>query len=224
MATKKTEIVEIRPIEMQEVHLTIVGDTSLIMHAWSEKAKKIMLDAQMGKAKGKAKEFKSPMQDFVDSMYWLTEKPVFNKSDSEEDRQKLYIQAIQRGAKFCFPVTALKQAGISAAYRRGWVKDKMGLRGAFFIDGGFGEMMEIQSDPPIMREDMVKVGMGTADLRYRGEFQNWRASFTLKYDVNGQYDLTSLVNIINAGGTVCGIGEWRPERDGQFGMFHVETD
>ena len=27
--------------------------------------------------------------------------------------------------------------------------------------------------------------------------------------------------IINAGGYVCGIGEWRPERDGQYGMFHV---
>lgn len=221
-AAKKVELVAIKPIEMQEVKLTIVGDTPLIMHAWSEKAKKQMLDAQMGKAKGKQKERKSPMQDFIDSMYWLTGKPT--GGDTEEEKQELFVQAIRSGAKFGFPVTALKQAAISASYRKGWTKDKMSLRGVFFIDGGFGEFMEIKSDLPVMREDMVRVGMGTADIRYRGEFQNWSATVTLKYDANGQYDLTSIVNMLNAGGTVCGLGEWRVERDGQFGMFHIASN
>lgn len=219
MAIKKTEIVEIKPIEMQTTQLTIIGETPLIMHAWSEKAKKQMLDAQMGKAKGKQKERKSPMKDFIDSMYWLTDKPT--GGDTEEEKQELFAQAIRNGAKFGFPVTALKQAAISASYRKGWTKDKMSLRGVFFIDGGFGEFMEIKSDPPIMREDMVRVGMGTADIRYRGEFRNWSCSFLLKYDVNGQFDLTSIVNMINAGGVVCGLGEWRVEKDGMFGQFHV---
>lgn len=216
MAVKKQEIVEIKSIEMQETTLTIVGDTPLIMHAWSEKAKKQMLDAQMGKAKGKQKEKKNPVEDFINSMYWLTEKP-------EEYTMEAFDRAIENGARFGFPVTALKQAAISASFRKGWSKDKMSLRGVFFIDGGAGEFMEIKSNPPIMREDMVKVGMGTADLRYRGEFQNWSATFTLKYDANGQYSLESIINMINAGGTVCGLGEWRVERDGQFGMFHVKT-
>lgn len=219
--SKKVELVAIKPVEMREVKLTIVGDTPLIVHAWSEKAKKQMLDAQMGKAKGKQKDKKSPAQDFIDSMYWLTDKPAASDVDDEEGKMSLFDQAIQNGAKFGFPVTALKQAAISASYRKNWTKDKMSLRGVFFIDGGFGEFMEIRSDPPVLREDMVKVGMGTADIRYRGEFRNWSSTFTLKYDVNGQYDLTSIVNMINAGGTVCGLGEWRVERDGQFGMFHV---
>lgn len=217
MAVKKTEIVEIKPIEMQSVQLTIVGDTPLIMHTWSEKAKKQMLDAQMGKAKGKQKEKKNPVEDFINSMYWLTQKP-------DEPTEEAFERAIRNGARFGFPVTALKQAAISASFRKGWSKDKASLRGAFFIDGVFGEFMEIKSDPPVMREDMVKIGMGTADLRYRGEFRNWSAAFTLKYDVNGQFDLSSIVNMLNAGGTVCGLGEWRVERDGQFGMFHVSVN
>lgn len=216
MAVKRMELVEIKPIEMQEVSLTIVGDTPLIMHAWSEKAKKQMLDAQMGKAKGKQKEKKNPVEDFLNSMYWLTEKP-------EKYTIEAFDLAIKNGARFGFPVTALKQAAISASYRKGWTKDKVSLRGVFFIDGGFGEFMEIKSDPPTMREDMVKIGGGTADLRYRGEFRNWSATFTLKYDVNGQFELGSIINMINAGGTVCGLGEWRVERDGQFGVFHVKT-
>ena len=216
MATKKaaTEVIEIRPIEIKKVTIRIVGDTPLIMHAWSEKAKRMMLEAQMGVAKGKKKEAKNPVDDFIRSMYWLTPMP-------EDGTMESFEEAIAKGARFGFPVTAFKQAAISAAYRMGWAKDKMSMRGAFFIDSDENGMIEIHSDTPEMREDMVKVGMGTADIRYRGEFKNWYADLTISYNANGQYSLENIVNIINAGGYVCGVGEWRPERDGQNGMFHV---
>ena len=216
MATNKanTEVIEIRPIEIKKVTIRIVGDTPLIMHAWSEKAKRMMLEAQMGVAKGKKKEAKNPVDDFIRSMYWLTPMP-------EDGTMESFEEAIANGARFGFPVTAFKQAAISAAYRMGWAKDKMSMRGAFFIDSDENGMIEIHSDTPEMREDMVKVGMGTADIRYRGEFKNWYADLTISYNANGQYSLENIVNIINAGGYVCGVGEWRPERDGQNGMFHV---
>lgn len=216
MAIKKaaTEVIEIRPIEIKKVTIRIVGDTPLIMHAWSEKAKRMMLEAQMGVAKGKKKEVKNPVDDFIRSMYWLTPMP-------EDGTMESFEEAIANGARFGFPVTAFKQAAISAAYRMGWAKDKMSMRGAFFIDSDQNGMIEIHSDTPEMREDMVKVGMGTADIRYRGEFKNWYADLTISYNANGQYSLENIVNIINAGGYVCGVGEWRPERDGQNGMFHV---
>lgn len=218
MATKKaaTEVIEIRPIEIKKVTIRIVGDTPLIMHAWSEKAKRMMLEAQMGIAKGKKKEAKNPVDDFIRSMYWLTPMP-------EDGTMESFEEAIANGARFGFPVTAFKQAAISAAYRMGWAKDKMSMRGAFFIDSDENGMIEIHSDTPEMREDMVKVGMGTADIRYRGEFKNWYADLTISYNANGQYSLENIVNIINAGGYVCGVGEWRPERDGQNGMFHVQS-
>lgn len=216
MSTKKAaaEVIEIRPIEIKKVTIRIVGDTPLIMHAWSEKAKRMMLEAQMGVAKGKKKEAKNPVDDFIRSMYWLTPMP-------EDGTMESFEEAIANGARFGFPVTAFKQAAISAAYRMGWAKDKMSMRGAFFIDSDENGMIEIHSDTPEMREDMVKVGMGTADIRYRGEFKNWYADLTISYNANGQYSLENIVNIINAGGYVCGVGEWRPERDGQNGMFHV---
>lgn len=216
MATKNVELIEIRPIEIQKTTIRIVGDTPLIMHAWSEKAKREMLDKQMKKTKSAAREAKCPVEDFIRSMYWLTPMPT----DMTEDG---FEKAISDGARFGFPVTAFKQAAISAAYRMGWAKDKMSLRGAFFIDSDENQMIEIHSDAPHMREDMCKVGMGVADIRYRGEFRNWYADLTISYNKNGQHTLEQIINIINAGGYVCGVGEWRPERDGQFGMFHVES-
>lgn len=214
MPAKNVETIEIKPIEIQKTTIRVVGDTPLIMHAWSVKAKREILDKQMKKTMSSTKQAKSPVEDFIRSMYWLEGFP-------EEMSEDGFDAAIRKGARFGFPVTAFKQAAISAAYRMGWTKDKMSMRGAFFIDGDGNQMVEIFSDTPLIREDMVKVGMGTADIRFRGEFRNWYAELTISYNKNGQYSLEQIINIINAGGYVCGIGEWRPERDGQYGMFHV---
>lgn len=213
--TKKTETIEIRPLKLERLTIRIKGDSPLIMHAWSEKAKKEMLDKQMKVTKTTAKEAKDPVADFINSMYWLEGQP-------KEMTIPAFEKAVQNGAKFGFPVTAIKQAAMATAYRMGWIDNQMALRGSFFIEGYTSEMAEIVSDMPIMREDMVKVGMGTADLRYRGEFRNWYSDLTIIYNANGKYTKEQIVNFINAAGFCCGIGEWRPERDGQFGMFHVE--
>ena len=224
VTAQKTETIEIKPIEMAEVKLTLIGDSPLIMHAWSEKAKRMMLEKQTGKSKGKQVEFKNPVDDFIQSMYWITGKPEYSDKADDKVCQKEFETAISNGAKFGFPVSAFKQAAISAAYRMGWAKSKAELRGVFFIDSEYDDLLEIKSDVPEMREDMVRIGNGVADIRYRGEFRNWSTTFTLKYNVNGQYSLENIVNMINAGGMVCGVGEWRPEKDGQFGMYHVQTE
>jgi len=220
----KVEAITIKPIEVEKFTIRIVGDSPLIMHAWSEKAKREMLEAQQGKGKVKReKDPKNPVNDFINSMYWLEGKPETDAKMSEEECEEAFMSAIQNGAKFGFPVTAFKQAGNSAAYRQGWVKNQMGLRGAYFIESDEEGLVEIKSDVPEIREDMVKVGMGTADIRYRGQFNNWYADLNITYNKNGQYTKEDIINIINAGGYICGAGEWRPERDGQFGMYHVQV-
>ncbi len=51
--------VAIPEIKLQTMTLNVIGDSPLIVHAWSEKAKKMILDKQMKKATG-AKEAKDP--------------------------------------------------------------------------------------------------------------------------------------------------------------------
>ena len=242
MNKKVTDICEIKPIETNVAHVKIVGDSPLIVHAWSAKAKREILEKEIGATKTKAREAKNPLEDFCASMYWLTKMPEVFTAESVGE-------AMANNPRFGFPVTGIKQAALSAAYRMGWVKDKMSLRGAFFIqpdsNGYYGGDLEINTDkkivtvipnvfkpdsiseihtpePPSMREDMVRVGMGSADIRYRGQFDNWSINLNISYNVNGQYSIEQILNIINAGGYACGIGEWRPEKDGQYGMFHVE--
>ena len=215
MAAKKEEaLVTIKPLDIKMVPIKIVGDTPLIVHAWSEKAKKMMLDAQTKATKTKAKEARNPLDEFINSMYWLTEVPK-----STEDA---FVEAVEKGAKWGFPVGAIKQAANSAAYRLGWVKNQMELRGAYFLKTEFGDMAQIEGSVPEMREDMVRIGMGSADLRYRAEYKNWEMNMILQYNASGNLTIEQIINCINAGGYSVGIGEWRPERDGDFGRFHIE--
>lgn len=209
MATKKQEtVVNILPIDIRMAEITVVGDTPLIVHKWSEKAKREILDKQMKVTKTKGKDAKSPVADFIDSLYWLEGEP--------DERTEDGFEKAVGAAKFGFPATAFKAAAVAAGYRSGVLKNMVTANGAFHI---IGEMVEIKGIPH-MREDMVRVGMGTADIRFRGEFDTWSASFTIRYNA-AVFSLEQIVNLFNLGGFACGIGEWRPERGGVYGMFHV---
>lgn len=226
MAIKKnTEVITIMPVEKVTAEITIVGESPLIVHAWSEKAKREMLDAQQGKKKGKAKEFKNPVADFIRSMYWLEGTPNIPDGATEEEAEQIFHDAIAKGARFGFPAVAIKKAAVSAAYRQGLTKDKVSANGSFWLNGiDDVEFVEIESDePPVMREDMVRIGMGTADIRYRGEFRNWKCRCRISYLKDGVFSLENIISMINLGGFCCGLGEWRTEKGGISGAFRVET-
>ena len=220
MATKKVEVVNIEPLKIEHRQITIVGDTPLIVHAWSEKAKKEMLEKQQKKTKTSAKAIRDPFAEFMNACYWITEKP-------EEDTEEAFAKAIQNGAKFGFPVTAIKQAAQSTLYRLGVIPNQMIMRGAFFIKGiGENQLGEIITPyPPECREDMVKIGgiSKTSDLRYRPCFNNWKMVLDIEYNASSDITWEQIVNGINTAGFMNGIGEWRPEKDGPYGRFHVES-
>ena len=185
-------IIELPRLEIQHVNVTLIGDSPLICHAWSKKAKEEMLSKQMKKAK-QAKGAKDPERDYKESLYHLP------------------------GGKYGFPAVAFKSAAVDACSHIANVT-KVEARGAFHI---VGDMIEIQGKPT-PREDMVRIGMGTADIRYRGEFKDWRCSFNVRYNANVILP-EQILNLFNTAGFAIGIGEWRPQRDGSFGMFHVQA-
>jgi hypothetical protein len=191
MAKQKEQVVELKRLDIQKITLTLVGDSPLIMHKWSEKAKKEMLDKQMKKAKT-AKAAKDPEQDYKDSLY---EYP---------------------GGGYGFPTIGIKAAAVNAAAQCDMFKTD--ARATFHIDG---ELVKIDGEPE-PREDMVRVGMGTADIRYRGEFKNWSTTFTIRYNAS-VLSAEQIVNLFNAAGFGVGIGEWRPQKSGSYGRFHVAT-
>lgn len=207
---KKTETTfELPALNVGMMEVTLVGDSPLIVHAWSAKAKREMLDKQMKKAKG-AKAAKNPVADFEESMHRLSD------------------------GGYGFPSVAFKAAAVTAGTSVAGIT-KVQARQAFHVlgedvdvkgafEGSISRLNLARIDGvPQMREDMVRVGMGTADLRYRAEFPNWRARILVRFNANVLSE-AQILNLLNTGGFAVGVGEWRPERDGAYGMFHVATE
>lgn len=219
MASKKeseSTIISIPKIQIKKAEITIVGDSPLVVHKFSEKAKAEILQKQMKKAKT-GKDTKVPFQDFMQSLHWITDEPDTNGLN-EDELKELFESELKKGAKFGFPSVGIKQSAISGAYRSGVVKNKVSVQGAFHI---IGELVEIQGNLR-MREDYCKIPMGGASIVYRGEFETgWKSTFTIMYDEN-VISLEQVIQMINLGGFAVGIGEWRVEKSGNFGMFHCE--
>lgn len=215
MATKKTDSVaiEIPQLKMETAVIHVKGDTPLIVHKWSEKAKKEIRDKQMKKATTK-KEAKDPVADFIDTLYWLDGEP-------EENTMEGFEKALANGARFGFPATGFKQCAIMGAYRLGADIRTTVAKAAIIIPC---EFIEIKGKAVTMREDMVKVGgiSKVADIRYRAQIEDWEADIPVKF-CSSVMSLEQVVNLFNMGGFACGVGEWRNEKNGIFGAFHVET-
>jgi hypothetical protein len=206
MVAKSETAIELPRLNIEILEVPIVGDTPLIVHAWSIKAKREMLGKQMKTAK-LAKEAKDPVADFEASLYKLAD------------------------GGYGFPSVGFKSAAVTACTSVGGIT-KVAARQAFHImgednpvTGAFDgvlmrqNLVRIQGEPA-MREDMVRVGMGTADLRYRGEFFPWFAKLHVRFNAN-VLSAAQIMNLLNTAGFATGVGEWRPERDGQYGLFHV---
>ena len=180
-------------LDIREFTIIIVGDSPLICHAWSEKAKKSIRDKQQKKAATK-KETRDPEAEFKSSLYPMPD-----------------------GHGFGFPAVAFKSAAVDACSHVDGIT-KVVARGAFHINEA---LLKIEGDEPTMREDMVRLAMGVADLRFRGEFKQWKVTIPLRYNAS-VISTEQIVNLFNTGGFAVGIGEMRPARNGSFGMFHVE--
>lgn len=190
-------------IKRETAVIEIKGTAPLIVHAWSDKAKRMMLDAQMGKKV--AKEPKNPERDFEESRYRF--------ADESGDG---------------FPLMGFKAATVKGGGRIFGKAVKMTeLRQNFtFLADGIGtdgsQLARLKATDPVMREDMVRVGMGTADIRYRAEYREWSALLRIQF-VPNLIDLESVVALVDAGGT-NGVGEWRPEKNGSFGTYEVVAE
>ena len=189
--------VHIDRIPAETIRVPILGTTPLIVHRFSEKAKRQMLDAMQGRKS--PKENKDPQAEYEASFYRL------------------------KDGTYGFPTIAFKAATVGAA--RFYAQLTMtGLKQSMFFRGEPGEdgqqLCRIEGEPR-MREDAVRVGRGGSDLRYRGEFPEWSSYVDVTY-VTSALTRESVLSLIDAGGMGVGIGEWRPEKDGDFGTFRVD--
>lgn len=193
--------IQIAKIAAETIAVPIIGTAPLIVHNFSDKSKRQMLDAQQGR--------KTPK--------------VSRDPDAE------YQAAFYRTKDgYGFPVTAFKAATIGAARFYGKDVSMTSLRQFLFMHGQISDndpqqLVDIYGEPR-MREDVVRLGgpSRSADLRYRPEFPEWSTILTITY-VKSSLSRDSVLSLVDAGGMGLGVGEWRPEKRGEFGTYKIDT-
>jgi hypothetical protein len=196
-------VIEVPPLDLKTARLTLIGDTPLISHRFAEKARKEILAKQMKKAK-QGREAKDPEADFMGSLHEIPG---------------------QSGA-YGFPASAFKQAAVRAA------KSVPGMtmtdtRGYFHVltDPTHNNLVPLRYGDLRNVEDVVRLGGpgAPADIRYRGYFYNWEVDLDIQYNAS-LISAEQIAHLFDIAGFSVGVGDWRPERDGSFGRFHVKKE
>lgn len=193
----KSKTLEIKPISMARARTHLLGVSPLIMHRFSSKAWRELLAPSPEKNKAeKAESLKhDPLNEFRECCYR-------NRDASEPT-------AIH------FPSGAFSKAIAAAALDvPGATKSQM-LR----LVNISTTQVNIYGQPQ-MGMDMVRNSdmARTPDVRTRAYFPDWCCVIDVEY-VSTLISQVQIFNLIGAAGVIVGLGDYRPQKGGQFGKF-----
>ncbi len=205
MVAKAKEQKTIPPIQRRVLTVRLVGISPLIQHRWSEKAKEMMRQKQQEGKKTRSRDLRDPDEEGKAAGYYTEDgKPgvlaiAIKAAVIESAHLDLGIpKTLVRKALFIRPMGREVVLPLETVTGKGKVK---------------GEI----------EEDMVRVGQGSADLRYRPYFYDWAVTTEWEIDAELLKD-EDLLKLLDRAGFGVGIHEWRPEKGGEYGRFKIDTN
>jgi hypothetical protein len=212
-----------RELNLTEMSIQIIGTSPLLCHSLSKRDEGAITDAAQKKSNLKGKEAVNPVMKYIDSLYWISGKP--NEEDNNYD-----LETIIENGRFGMPLISFKLSAVAGAFRAGLTKDMVSMFGAYYVEKGIWiydprpvEVGEIFGSKPLMRKDPGRNpnARGSAlCMIYRGEFHEWNVKLNIRYN-KGVVSEDQIRDYFTAGGFAVGVGEWRPEKGGQHGMYKV---
>lgn len=206
---KPSNIISIPKIKLEEHRLYLVGNAPLIVHAFPEKSRKEILDKQRKVAKG-GRDARDPYAEVEACKYILPD------------------------GRHGFPAVGFKDVAVTActslsdvtkiAARQAFRVKGLQMRANGAIEGSFirTALVPIICHDPMIREDVVRLsGVGRSpEIRYRPEYDVWGVE--LDVVLNPQViSIGQLGTMYQAAGHGVGIGDNRPERNGDCGTFDL---
>lgn len=188
---KAVEVGIVAP-KIKVLDVPLVGDTTFIPHQAGEKVKADLLRRQVDKVKNREK--RDLDAEYEDCFY-------------KNAKGKLIIL----GAAFARALLSVVPdfEGISGA------EVKRNIR--ILSDECLLEYGEIE--PRIDRVLLAGIGR-TMDVRKRPYIHDWKTTVKVQFNAN-KFSEAEIINLFEAAGQCVGVGDWRPEKGGNHGMWHV---
>jgi hypothetical protein len=200
--------------KVQEVKVFLIGTAPLIVHAFPEKARKEMLDKQRKIAKG-GRDARDPYAEMEASRYPLPE------PHAGDGFPAIGFKAAAVTA--CTSLSDITKVAARQAFRvSGISMDRPGVLEGSFVRTA---LVPLIAKAPVMREDVARLsGPGRPpEMRYRPEYSTWGVE--LNVSLNPQViSIEQMMTMFDAAGHGVGIGDYRPEKDGDCGTFRVVNE
>lgn len=205
----KTVAISLPEINLERHRLHLVGTAPLIVHAFPEKQRKAMLGKQMKEAKG-GRDARDPYAEVEASRYRLP--------DGRDGFPAVGFKATAVTA--CTSLADVTKVAARQAFR----VEGISMNAAGIIDRSFVRtaLVPVVAHEPTIREDIVRLSgpSRTAEVRYRPEYDPWGVELSVV--LNPQViSIGQLASMFQAAGHGVGVGDYRPERDGDCGTFDV---
>ncbi len=192
---KNTLGIVIPDINNQELEVDIVGRTSLLVKRFDEKTQNDIEEKQKGTA-SRTKAPRNPEEEY-------------ERARIKNDKGQDCVRSI-------------------------WFKKGMAAMGGYFgiprgnVEQGIyvaGDLIPIKyaGKKPIMNTARVRVGQGgmaKTSLAYRPEFPGWSCRLRIGFDA-AVLTPHQVVTLLAHAGSKNGVGEWRPQKGGDYGRFDV---
>lgn len=194
------KLITLQPMRLVYVTLRLIGmGGPMIQHQWDEKAKTMLRDKLVQGIKTRERGLRKPEEEAEAAAY-----------KTEDGRYGILMKA-------------LKSAIISVAHKNQGIEKTL-VRKALFYLGGHNAVAPFENNLQYeIGEDMVRVGNGATDMRWRPYFGEWSALVTFQVD-RALLHVQDFVQLVELAGSRTGLCEMRPEKGGDCGRFRVDLD
>jgi len=193
------DVIQIKKIEPDTITVHLLGASPMIMHRFAFKAwQELLLPAAKKNAAAKAESLKhDPLNEFRECCY---------RNRSEGEPTALH-----------YPAGAFSKALAAAALDLPGATKAQILR----LVGVVSTQINIYG-VPTLGMDMVRSSdmARTPDVRTRAYLPEWACKVEISY-IRSLIGAEQIVNLMDAAGLIVGIGDYRPQKGGQYGRFSV---
>lgn len=208
MATKKEEVITMRPIEVKRAIIEIEGDTDLVLNKMNDVTVRQLTDIRKDKAKNLEKPNK--WEQIITAIHWYNGTPT---DFSEEGLEN----ALQSDNAPCITTFGLKKSFGDAVVRN--LIDTYSTKFNASVNVlGKGNLVPVKFAEYSLDEKLMSPKKGSPVLTYLNRFSGWRATLEIGY-IDNVYSIEQIVNIINLAGFGLGIGSGRSSG---YGRYHVK--
>lgn len=207
--TNKNESVELKPINVKGMVVTIAGDGFLVLNKMNDVVARQLTDARKDKAKSLEKP--NVWEEVITSMHWRDGKPQEFSEESLKD-------ALINNAP-CISSFGLKKSFGDAVVRNEIDKYKTKFDASVNI---VNDLVPIRFTEHYIDEKLMSPKKGAPVLVRLNRFAGWSADIEINF-VENAYSMEQILNIIKLAGFGIGIGSGRSSGYGRYHILNVKA-